>query len=480
MTSSNHWSIARLALPRVLTVVVALAVSLAPGYLDAEPFGPVAAANPGLAATTGPTMHGDSTSTKAFPFDGPGPRVDVRRTPLAATCPTIVHGSDGYPVALCTSFLGRAPVAHLLNPDTGASLARLSLTAGDLLGGVYAFLDADDRLVMVDGSRDLLWIEHARDTQGNWFLAVSRRVPIGDVIPENDGVAALMPAYDGRIWFATSGGVIGVYDPISHSLRTGALPDGERVANSLSTAPGGVAIVSTHALYLFALDSDGSPVVIWRHVYERGQGRKPGQLSWGSGSTPVFFGPHTGTEYVTITDNANPHMRVLVLRADSGSVVCEVPVFTDLPASGTENANVASGRSVFVMNTYGYDYPVLPSDAGPSVPARAEFSGGIARLDVTADGNGCELRWSASLRSAGLPRLSMTERALYTVMQGDGRWLAWMPFWFARVDADTGRVLSRAYLGFGLANPLQMTGTVMPDGTLYQGTISGWLRIARR
>lgn len=459
---------------------LAPALLLAAMTAQAEPFGPLAPPNPALAATTGATMHGDSASSKVFPFAGPGRSVNVARTTLAATCPTILHGSDGYPVALCTDMLTRNPVAHLLNPATGASLASLPITRGMLLGGVYAYLDSANRLVLVDGNRDLLRIAHDRGSDGRWRLQVAQRVPLAAAIASDDGVTAISPDYSGRVWFATSAGTIGVVDTATGTTRTAKLPDGERIANSISTVPAGTAITSTHALYLFTANADGTPVLRWWQAYDRGTARKPGQLSWGSGSTPVFFGPVTGTEYVTITDNARPHMNLLVLRTDTGATVCTVPMFRERAASGTENANIAAGRSVFVVNTYGYNYPALPADAGPSVPSDAHFDGGVARVDVAEDGSGCFQRWSSRLRSAGLPRVSGVDGTLYTVEQHDLLNTEAAPYYYATVDATTGTLTSRTYLGLGLVNPLQMTGTVTPDGTLYQGVLTGLLRFSRK
>ncbi|GAA2513990.1 hypothetical protein [Pilimelia columellifera] len=467
--------------PAIIGAVMALALVVpvpAAAASAGEPFGPSAPANPALAATTGATMHGDSASAKAFPMAGPGRSVTTTRTVLAAACAAIVHGSDGYPVALCTDAMTRRPVVHLLDPATGGSLASLPVAPGSLLGGVYAYLDDRDQLVLVDGERNLLRIGHGRGYLGRWRLTVTERTSLVAVVPADDAVTALMPGYDGRVWFATAAGVVGVV-AADGTARTHQLPAGERVANSISTAPGGrTAVVSTHALYVFDSDAAGAPRVLWRAGYDRGVARKPGQLSWGSGATPVFFGPATGTEYVAITDNADPHMRLRVLAAANGDPVCSTSLFTDRTGSGSENAVVASGRSVFVVNTYGYDYPALPADAGPSVPADAPFSGGVARIDVAADGGGCEPRWSTRTRSAALPRLSMADRTIYTVVQAGLLNTDADPFHYATVDADSGSVTSSTGLGFGLVNPLQMTGTVTAGGVFYQGTLTGLVRVA--
>ncbi|MCX5402575.1 hypothetical protein OHA37_01580 [Streptomyces sp. NBC_00335] len=48
------------------------------------------------------------------------------------------------------------------------------------------------------------------------------------------------------------------------------------------------------------------------------------------------------------------------------------------------------------------------------------------------------------------------------------------------LDPATGAQLTSSFLGIGLVcNPLRMTGTTGPDGTLYQGTETGVVRITR-
>ncbi|WP_436520562.1 hypothetical protein [Actinoplanes sp. HUAS TT8] len=436
------------------------ALSGLPAHAATSAFGPAAPQNPYTAPAGGATTHGDSASAKTFTGAGfAGRPVTVTRSTLLAACPTLLHGADGALLALCTEYIGQAPSLKLLDKNTGNAVASLSITKGALLGGVYAYLDEQDRVVIVDGNRDLLRIAHTATT-----LTVVEKTSLASQIADGDAVVGVIPAYDGRVWFVTSGGTVGV-------AGAGAgyrLPDGEKVANSVSTVPGRFAVTSDHALYVFDTTT-AVPTLLWRYAYDRGPARKPGQLSWGSGATPVFFGPATGYEYVAITDNADPHMNLIVLRTDGAGVpLCVQPLFTSVAASGTENAAVASGRSIFITNTYGYDYPALPDDAGPSVPADADFDGGVARIDVNTAGSGCATTWVTTTRSAALPRLSVTDGKLYTVVQ-DGLLNG---FYAAAVDAGTGAVSDKALLGYGLVNPLQTAGTAI-DRTYYQGTVTG-------
>ncbi len=149
-----------------------------------------------------------------------------------------------------------------------------------MAGGIYSYLDNNDRLVLVNANGELQRISHSQQPGGTWQLTVDSSVQIG--YPD---VVGLVPDYQGRVWFATaqgasetSGAVVGYYNPTTNLTSAFTLPAGEQIANSISSSPSGVAVASTAALYLFGSGSDG-PVEVWRQAYDRGPARKPGQLS---------------------------------------------------------------------------------------------------------------------------------------------------------------------------------------------------------
>lgn len=438
-------------------------------------FEPPLPPNPHLGPAGTATMHGDSGSSDTTPRAGPGAGpVDVASVDLGAVCPTVLIGSDGYPVALCTRVTDVRPVVHLLDPHDGAPLASLEVTAGSLFGGVYGYLDDENRMVLVDGAADLVRIGHRRAGQG-WALEVAERTPLADSVPAGDTVTSVAPDYAGGVWFATGGGTVGLVDTGTGSTRTLALGDGERVSNSISTAPVGMTVATDHALYLLDAGPDGRPEVRWRLAYDRGPARKPGQLSWGTGSTPTFFGPTDGADYVAVVDNADPQVHLVVVRAtgpDAGRQVC-APVVLARGGPGSENSPIGAGDSVVVASTYGYVYPRLPEDAGPSRPATAPFAGGMTRVDVASDGAGCEVVWDTDVRSAAVPRLSTADGTITTITRPRGA----AGFAYAVVDADTGELLAEQDLGASVADPLQLAGTIGPDQVLYQGTVGAVLRI---
>lgn len=446
----------------------------------AEPWGPLAPANPYLGPLGTATMHGDAGSSDVTPLAGPGSAaVPVAGYPLLAACPTLLEGADNLVVALCTAIAGQVPTVHLIDPATpgpiGHSLAALPLPKGSLLGGVYAYLDNADRLVVVDGGNRLLRIAHSRDAAGAWRFTSALVADLSAAIAVGDNVTGLVPDWSGNIWFATGDGVVGLVTPAG-AVATSSLPAGERVANSISAAPSGrIAVATTHALYEL-VESAGRPEIRWRAAYDRGSARKPGQLSWGTGSTPTYFGPTTGADYLSIVDNAEDQVHALVFRSGTGELVCDQPVLAK-GGAGSENSPIGVGRSLFVASTYGYPYPAVPADAGPAVPPTAPFAGGMTRVDVAE--SGCRTVWDNEVRSAAVPRLSVPDGAVYTVTRlGPDRTTPLDGYAFTVLDPETGAVTARHPLpGTLIGDPLQTAPLITHSGQVLQGTITGILRI---
>jgi hypothetical protein len=441
--------------------------------------------NPWAAGRGLSSQHGDTGASDTSPLAGPGagPLVSAHLDLLAA-CPSIFPLESGLLLAVCTQITDQVPLVYLVDPRALTTLATRALVQGGLFGGVYPYLDQQERLVVVDGANDLLRIAATRSASGSWSLSVQETRALGPALREHcgatdcDGVVGLAPDYQGRVWFATARGLIGTVG-LEGAVQTAALPSGESVANSIATAPAGTAVVTDRALYLLRANVDGRPMVLLRASYERGPARKPGQLSWGSGSTPTFFGPRTGSEYLAISDNARP-TNLIVLRTDgSATPVCKLQI-AGSAGDGTENSPIGYDRSVFVTSTFGYPYPALPADAGESVPPSAPLRGGMARVDIADDESGCTQTWSIDVRSAAVPKLSTHDGMIYTVerkpLLSSGLASPIDRYAHVVIDAASGAVLTRREL-LGIPDTMQLAGTLAPDQTLYQGTIAGILRL---
>lgn len=451
--------------------------------------------NPYLGINSLATMHGDAQSSDATPFAGPGdPGVGgtwkVTFTNHWAACPTILAGQDGYIQALMTQFLGsdakvRKPKLAIIEPASGAQLGAMEIPTGALLGGVYAYLDADSNLVMVDGTNALTWISHSQDGMKVW---VSRRIDLTDAmkLEPKDHVVGIVPDWHGRIWVASERGVVGLIDPKRNVVRLTKLQQyspTERIDNSISACPQGVSIITSYGIYMLGADASTSkPRIIWSHSYDRGSKQKPGQLSHGSGATATFFGPN-GSDYVMLSDNADRQEKLIVYRSADGSAVGEGPLFTP-GASGTENSMIGVQNSIVGACTFGYPYAQYP-DTKPAY--RAQVAPGMERWDVNDDASGITLKWrNNGIYSAAVPRLSTADNLIYTCERprGPAGVLTGPVVYACAIDMDSGRVVHRQRLP-RLANllaggdPSQMVGVIDKHGVWWQGTIGGIYRISR-
>ncbi len=450
--------------------------------------------HPFMAANGSSNIHGDAYQTDAYDGPGPlGPDLSVRSTLFAAECASVTFDTHGRIVTVCVSPTGAT--LRLIDPATLATLASHELplrklgsfSFSNFAGGGYFYLDEQDRAVVTTFTGRLQVYAETADPLGPGFRRV-RDVDLSTATAGSDILSAL-PDWSGRIWFATTSGVVGFVaaDDSVHSTR---LPDGETIANSFAVdESGGVFVVSTHALYRFDV-TDGEPMVTWRQTYDRGTRVKPGQVSQGSGTTPTLIGPATapGGGAIAITDNAEPQINVLVVhRGRSGpgpEPLCRQPVF---PAgeSGDENSLIAVPGGLIAENNYWYAGPLA------GVPGRtADTTPGLARVDVDYEHGGCHLAWENS--TARIPTLvSKVSLATglvygYTHPAADELPLS-LPLgllapdsWFLTAfDARTGAQVWSRFVGSGLGhNNNYAPVTLGPDGTAYVGALGGLIRIA--
>ena len=485
---------------------------------------PLPPSNPFMGLEGTSTMHANAASSDATIFPGPG-TTDLEKVvnlDLNATMPSVLMTENGglVCVGVGTSIkTAQTPIVMLISPETLEVLDQIKLIkpqSGNLAGGLYNYIDYQNRLVLVNADGVMQWYSNDYDqATDTGSLTLEKSVDIGQPM-----VVGLVPDYEGRIWFATQGSlssdetpaVMGFYNPWTDTVKTYELPAGEMVANSISSSPAGVAVATTTALYLFNADAGGTIQQLWRKFYENSGDRKPGQLSPGTGSTPVFFGPDKGYEYLVITDNATasgtdketPAEHVHIYSVADGSRIARTP-FLGPTNAGTENAPIAVGNQVFVPSTFGYWYPPPSETPSTSVPniTDVSFAGGFQGMTLGADGSGLVTNWTgSSVFSSALPRLSLTDNVIYTIVvdsstTGEGRNLKTTETYsFAAVDADTGEIMGTplevgsntfsgtspnyANTGSYAWNTLQMTGVISPTGVFYQGTAGGLFLVRQR
>ena len=289
-------------------------------------------------------------------------------------------------------------------------------------------------------------------------------------IPANDNIQALQPDFGGRLWFSSDNGVVGTLDMQTGQMFGSISLTGERIVNGTAAdEDGGVYVVTTRAMYRFDADAQGKPVITWQESYEAGTHVKPGQVDIGSGTTPTVM----GEDYVTITDNAEPHMNVLVYRrakqVQEPRLLCVVPVFKPGPSSN-ENSLVATDRSIIVENNFGYKGPKSTENGKTTKP-------GIARIDV--DDTGCHTVWTNT--NVSIPtvvtKMSLATGLIYTYSKPKGP-AHTDPWYFTAIDFETGQTVYKQLAGTGIGfNNSYAAVTIGPDGTAYVGVLGGVVAI---
>jgi hypothetical protein len=485
-------SIAIIALAALAVAALVLGIWLltpVPSYIGHEAtanpiVAPPIPQNPHMSAGAWAAMHNDTYMSDAYFTSGPlghKPVVSSAFFPTDAQNPMglvigVTFDENGLLLASIVMWNRDAGVAwvqlRLLDPDNLDTLALLNLPeelvprGGFRPAGVYSYQDELYRLVIGTSRREILVVSH-NDTAPFQFTK-EMTYTLTAALPAADAFEALQPDFTGRVWFTSKGGVVGTLDMGAGTVLTLTLPAGERIVNGhAADETGGVYIASTQAMYRFDADESGAPSVTWREPYDAGTHQKPGQVDIGTGTTPSLM----GEEFVTITDNADPQMHVLVYRravdVAGDRLVCAVPVFQP-GNSSTENSLVVTDRSIVVENNFGYkDYKstLLGRTTKP----------GITRIDVDEDGNGCHVVWTNE--KVRIPtvvtKMSLANGLIYTYTKPKGppNSDAW---YFTAIDFQTGETVYSQLAGTGvLYNNHYAPVYLGPDGAWYVGVLGG-------
>lgn len=468
---------------------------------EAKPLTMEIVPHPYMAAQGVNTMHADAKSSDVHAGVAPlgvNPTVVTRRgTKMpGGQCATLTFDSDGRLVALCAAATGFR--IYLMEPRTLNLLALIKLpmrpSTWEALfardkskimedsSGAYFYLDNEDRVVMADSNQTVRRIGHRQDGSGDWEFYddgswdLSQVVPHDCVSPTNrspegecDPITAVMPDFGGLIWWVTRHGRVGTLNTDNGEIHSMQL-DNEEIQNGFSVAEDGVFIVSDHAMYRFEADDKGQPVIGWRETYDRGTSRKVGTINQGSGTTPTLL----GDDYVTIADNADGRMNVIVYKRaqyfDGERRVCSVPIFED-GHSVTDNSMIGFNRSIILENNAGYTHARGQHDWDNA-------GGGITRIDIREDDSGCDTTWESSERSTStVPKLSLGSGLayFYTFMPQDDGENAW---YLTALDFETGETQFKILTGAGRDYDNNWAPiTLAPDGTAYVGTSTGIVAI---
>ena len=428
--------------------------------------------HPFMAPNGRSNLHNDAYQTDVNWIAGPLGREMTRTSTLqVGVCASVTFDSRGRIVTVCVGIQG--PRLVVMDPTTLETLAELALPPrvpgsasifNDFAGGGYFYLDDRDRAVIPTTTRHVYVVTVGDPPEP----AVEADYDLTPAVPIGDRIISALPDWSGRIWFASTNGVVGYVDPATGALRSKDL--GEEIANSFAVAEdGGVYVVTEKALYRFDAVAGGDPSVTWREEYDNSGIAKPGQVHAGSGTTPTVM----GRGHVAITDNADPMQVVVYRRAAQIAAerqVCEQPVF-EKGASATDQSLIVAGRAIVVENNYGHSGPASVQDGRTTSP-------GLERVDLGRDGR-CRSVWrSQEIAPSVVPKLSLETGLVYTYTKppredGTDAW------YLTALDFCTGRTVYSRLAGVGLGyNNNFAPVTIGPDGTAYVGALGGLVRLA--
>jgi hypothetical protein len=311
-----------------------------------------------------------------------------------------------------------------------------------------------------------------RQTGGGTGFELERDHDLTSAVLPGDKIISALPDWGGRLWFASTSGVVGTIDPATGAVRS--RPLGEGIANSFAVDDtGAVYIVTDTAMYRLEAGATGLPQVVWREAYENSGVQKPGQSSAGSGTTPTLM----GSDLVAITDNADP-MNVLVYRRGRSvagpRVICRQAVF-EQGASATDQSLIGTGRSLVAENNYGYSGPAATQQGRTTSP-------GLDRVDLDP-GGGCHSAWRSAERAPSVvPKLSAANGLVYTYTKDPQPQHPSADAWYLiALDFATGRTVYKRLGGEGLGhNNNYAPVTLGPDGTAYVGVLGGLIALRDR
>jgi hypothetical protein len=433
-------------------------------------FAPEPPRHPHMAPNGRSNIHDDAYMTDTYQGAGPlGNGIARNSTFLSHECASLTFDTHNRIVAICVGL--EAPVLQMFDPKTLDALAsmvlppRQGVSTGvftDFSGGGYFYLDDKDRVIAPTNTRHLYVIG---ETDGPGF-ELQHDYDLTSAVPSGDKIISALPDWSGRIWFASTAGVVGYVDPANGSIKS--IDTKEPNGNSFAVDDsGGVYIVTDKAMYRFDATPSGIATT-WRETYDNIGVKKPGQTQAGSGTTPTVM----GSDYVAITDNADPMNVVVYRRAaqiEGSRLVCKVPVFSK-GAGDTDQSLIATPTSIVVENNYGYANPAAVQEGKTTTP-------GLERIDLAA--NGCRKVWhSDEIAPSVVPKLSLANGIVYTYTKpaspdGEDGW------YLTAIDFATGRTLWRALAGEGLGyNNNYAPVTLGPDGAAYIGVLGGLVRLA--
>ena len=429
-------------------------------------------------------IHNDHYNTGVYDRSGPtGPALDITTHhlgDLVGICATMTILRNGYVLGSC--FIGNAEasidVTLVMFDNENLNIVAQRVIGPrpfipNAAGGAYFTLDQDENIVI--GPPNNLQQYHIEVTDGTPEFVQDASIDMSPHIRENALLQDSILDYEGRLWFMATTGEVGYVNVETEEVKTVDLAsdqddcplasdDGtEILQNSIAIDQDAVYMVTCAALYRISADADGKVLVDWRVPYD--SGTTIGGILPGSGTSPTLLG--TEDDLVTICDNADSQINLLVIDRASGTEVCKQPLFRP-GESATENSSIGHGDDLVVANNGGF--------GGPFAPANTMFPG-LERYRVVRDGDGnptgCEQVWKNDTAIINSNQFA-TESGVIWGYGADPDVEDMDLFYLGAHDWETGDEIFRTYIGDARPfNPIAGQVHIHPDGALYLGSLGG-------
>jgi hypothetical protein len=440
-----------------------------------SPLAPLMTANHPLLPMGDARIHNDHYNSGVY--NRPGPRGNVpsvtsaRLTAegdLANICAMLTFDENGYVIGACIqamlSTFSAATWLVMFDPVTLDIVAETLVAPRPLIqnssGGGYFTYDREGRIFIGPANNHVeIWRVEIKGGRPQFVMQES--FDVSGALPDDALLQDTVLDWDGRLWFVATTGEVGYID--TETGDSEMLATGEGLQNSMVVDESGVYVLTFEALYKFSVDGDGSIAAEWRAAYDPGSGAQG--LDPGSGTTPTLLGSED--DLITIADNADTQINLLVLDRATGAEICKVPLFRP-GESAAENSAVGYGDEIVVPNNGGFGGPL--SRAFTTNP-------GLEKHRVRPDRSGCDLVWANDTTFGNSAQLSTRTGLIYGY--GPDPDVPQDAFYFTAVDWETGEEVFRLYTGNGRAfNPVLGQPHLHPDGYAFIGTLHGIVRIA--
>ena len=413
-------------------------------------------------------VHADSYNSSVSPLPGPlgiDPVAHVVQVmdDEIGMCTPLMRDLQHRLASVCISLGGPSKLVLFDPQQDFAVLAstpipkRRSLL--DPAGGWYSRMDHLGRPIVPTPAQDIRVYE-VLEERGVYRWNIAERWDLSQVLPEDVSPNDAIPDWRGNFWFISGFGHLGYLNRRTGLAQVMVLGDGtETIGAALAVSRAGAYVLSSAALYMLGVRDGGEPFVRWRWPYGSASGADlstPTLLDAGRLITFSINGIGDRSQLVVINAAVQP-------LADADRVVCRIPLFKP-GKSAIKNTVIGYHRSIVAQNNYGADFYEL-----------MEFEPGLARVDVRADGSGCDLRWENDSVSGHVPpRLSTGDGHVYLYSRRRGTPDDVHAWYLTAVDFDTGEPVSELFIasGRGVDNPM-LSVDFWPDGVLVAGIRNG-------